>query len=99
MSIEPLTSVTIARTSGDHVRSTLWAIIQDDGKIEYERSDYGPLVEEVWGRDEYEYNVTVPSEFKDTVLLLLVAEHFADDKAFREWLEAKGVPFETSSWP
>jgi hypothetical protein len=97
--MEPWTSVVMGRTTGDNVRSTLWAAILDDGRLAVERSDYGKLVEEVWGRDEYEYNVAVPVEYKDTVLLLLIKDYVKDDVAFREWLEAKGVPFETSSWP
>jgi hypothetical protein len=97
--MQPIKSVTIARTSGDRVHSTLWANIQEDGRLQFERSDYGPLVEEVWGRDEYEYNVAVAAELKDSVLLLLIKQFLPDDKAFREWLEAQGVPFETSSWP
>lgn len=97
--MEPLKSVVMGRTTGDNVRSTLWAAIEEDGRLEVQRSDYGKLVEEVWGRDEYEYNVAVAAELKDTVLLLLIKDYMKDDVAFREWLEAKGVPFETSSWP
>jgi len=97
--IKPLKSVTIGRQTGDRVQSTLWAVITDDGRLEVERSDYGQLVEEVWGRDEYEYNVTVAEDYKDTVLLLLIKDYMKDDVAFREWLRAKDVPFETSSWP
>ncbi len=99
MRVEPLTSVVMGRNEGENVRSTLWAAIEEDGRLEVQRSDYGKLVEEVWGRDEYEYNVAVAAGYKDTVLLLLVKDFMKDDVAFREWLEAKGVPFETSSWP
>ena len=60
--IPPLKSVALGRTEGDQVRSTLWAVILDDGALEVERSDYGPLVEEVWHRDEHEYNVTVSAD-------------------------------------
>jgi hypothetical protein len=97
--IEPLKSVTLSRTQGEHVRSTLWAVILDDGGLEIERSDYGPLVEEVWNRDEHEYNVTVAADYKDTVLLMLIQDYIRDDIAFRNWLEEKGIPFQTSMWP
>jgi hypothetical protein len=97
--VEPLQSVVMGRTEGENVKSTLWAVIEEDGRLEVQRSDYGKLVEEVWGRDEYEYNVAVAARYKDTVLLLLIKDFMKDDVAFRGWLEAKGVPFETSSWP
>ena len=97
--MEPLKSVVMGRTTGDNVRSTLWAVIGEDGRLEVQRSDYGKLVEEVWGRDEYEYNVAVPVEYKDTVLLPLIKDFIKNDVAFRGWLEAQGVQFETSSWP
>jgi hypothetical protein len=97
--IQPLKSVTLGRTQSESVRSTLWAVILDDAALEIERSDYGPVVDEVWHRDEHEYNVTVPADYKDTVLLLLIKDYVRDDVAFRGWLEEKGIPFQTSMWP
>jgi hypothetical protein len=97
--IQPLKSVTLSRTQGERVRSTMWAVILDDGALEYERSDYGPVVEEYWHRDEHEYNVTLPAEYKDTVMLLLIKDYVRDDVTFRVWLEEKGIPFQTSMWP
>jgi hypothetical protein len=88
--IQPLKSVTLSRTQGERVRSTMWAVILDDGALESERSDYGAVVEEFWRRDEHEYNATVPVEYKDTVLLL-IKDYVRDEAAFRGWLEEMGM--------
>jgi hypothetical protein len=41
----------------------------------------------------------VAADYKDTVLLMLIQDYIRDDIAFRNWLEEKGIPFQTSMWP
>ncbi len=96
---EPLKSVVLQRLEGDQAAWTVWAVITDAGELEIERSDYGPRVDDGWARDESEFNLTVPAEFKDTVLLLLIQERFSDEAAFRQWLTEKGLPFRESHYP
>jgi hypothetical protein len=51
----------------------------------------------MWGHD-YEYDVTISKEWKDTVLLHLAKERFKTVSEFKKWLDEKEIPSETSLW-
>jgi hypothetical protein len=59
--------------------------------------DFGPEVDKMWGHD-YEYDVTISKEWKDTVLLHLAKERFKTVSEFKKWLDEKETPSETSLW-
>jgi len=78
--------------------SYLDAKIDDQENLVMEGYDIGKSPEEFWGDDDYEYWVVVQKEFKDTVLLWLLKEHFRTSTDFMNWLKSKNIPYEFSSW-
>ena len=72
--------------------------IGDDGSLVLEGHDLGSTVAKFWPDDEYEYWLTVPANYRDTVLLWLIKERFSSDVEFREWLDEKGIPHEFANW-
>ncbi len=88
------------------VRHRLEAKIDEKGNLVLEGYDIGSFVEEHWGDSDYEWWITIKSEDKDRVLLLLLQQVFGDkgkrfssDAGFREWLKANGVESEFFSYP
>lgn len=81
----------------ESVRVRLTARIEHNGDLILDGYDSGKLVEDVWGSDDYEYSLTVKADYKNTILLNLIKEKFANDSQFRTWLDEKGIPsdFET----
>jgi hypothetical protein len=69
--------------------------IRDDGLLHVNSFDYGPEVERLWG-DDYEYDIYVEKEWKDSILLLLLQEKFKSTSDFKKWLDSKGVLCTTS---
>ena len=72
--------------------------IEGPGDLVLDGADAGPAVEEFWGDWDYEYSLTVPAAWKDTVLLHLMKERFTETTPFQEWCEARGIPAEFFSW-
>lgn len=89
--------IEIIRSKSERVSVRLTARIDERGDLILDGYDSGALVEEVWGSDDYEYSLTVKAEYKDTILLNLIKEKFANDSQFRTWLDEKRIPsdFET----
>lgn len=76
----------------------LAAMIVDNGDLQLEGYDIGDSVEEFWGDDDYEYWVTVASNYKDTLLLHLLKERFKDSSSFMAWLKQKDIPYQFDSY-
>ncbi len=66
--------------------------IKESGDLEFEGQDLGPETEKLTGQDEYEYFLTVPAEYKDTILIHLIKQNFRDDSSFKKWLDEKQIP-------
>lgn len=71
--------------------------IEDNGALHLGSFDFGPEVDKMWGHD-YEYDITIEKEWKDTVLLLLMQEHFKSASEFKKWSDKKNIPSTTSLW-
>ncbi|MBP9718241.1 hypothetical protein KBD59_03015 [Candidatus Gracilibacteria bacterium] len=87
------------RKNGSDVER-IWIEINPDGSLVLHGQDLGPRVEEQWGRDEYEYSLTIPASEKDRVLLELLKEKYADTRCsqqLRDWLTEKKIPHEFSN--
>ena len=104
---EPIRQIKLIESRGEKLSVFLDAKINDQEDLVLEGQDLGPRVEEYWGDSDYEYWVVVPKAYKDTVLLWLLKERFAEgtppaafksDSEFSEWLKAKGIPYEFSSY-
>ena len=72
--------------------------IGQDGELLLEGQDFSRAAEETWGDREYEYWTTVPSGYKDTVLLWLLKERFDSMDEVTSWLNEKGIPNSFKSW-
>jgi hypothetical protein len=88
------------------IESHLRLYIAPDGSLVLEGQDLGEGVCNFFPESDgdYEYWLTLPSEFKDWALLNLIAEHFSGEKEkaldvlFRQWLEEKKIPCKFSSY-
>lgn len=89
---EPLQRIVIAETQHDDLHIELIARIDDNGDLVLEGYDRGKFVQEHFGDSDYEYWLKVPRDWKDTVLLYMLREHFENDAGFRAWLEAHNIP-------
>lgn len=84
-------------------RSAVDFELKADGTLELTGHDVGEAAERSFGRDDYEYWVTVETSDKDKLLLALLAERFAGDAQasthLMKYLESKGVRYKFDSWP
>jgi hypothetical protein len=71
--------------------------IEDNGNLNVGSFDFGPDIDRMWGHD-YEYDITTEKEWKDSVLLLLMQEHFKTASEFKKWIDQKSIPATTSLW-
>ena len=79
-------------------KSYLDAVIRENGDLVLSGQDVGEFVQQVWGDWDYEYWVTVKSDYKDTVLLHLIKDKFDSETKFQEWLKSKDIPCEFTSY-
>lgn len=95
----PITEVTLRDQEGKNISVKLSARIDEKGNLVLYGYDCGDRVKEFWGAsDDYEYWLTIPKEYKDTVLLWLIKDRFDSDETFRTWLESKGIPCTLDCW-
>ncbi len=73
------------------------ANIKENGDLHFGSYDFGPEVNKMWGHS-YDYDVYIENEWKDTIILLLVQEHFKTASEFKNWIDQKSIPATTSSW-
>lgn len=78
--------------------SLLDAYQAENGDLVLEGYDRGPDVAAQFGDSDYEYWRRVRKEHVPRVLLELIKDRFDSDVKFHEWLQAKGIPDEFSSW-
>lgn len=71
------------------------ANIEENGALHLSSFDFGPEVDKMWGHD-YEYDITIEKEWKDTILLFLIQEHFKTTSEFKKWCDEKSIPSTTS---
>lgn len=79
-------------------KSYLDASISESGSLVLEGCDNGETVKKIWGDFDYEYQITVNNEYKDTVLLHLIKNSFDSESKFMKWLEEREIPFEFNSY-
>jgi hypothetical protein len=89
-----INKITLIKSDSERVSVRLTARIGAGGDLILEGFDYGEFVEEVFGDDDYEYSLTVKADYKDTILLNLIKEKFANDSEFKLWLDEKQIPSE-----
>jgi hypothetical protein len=93
--------IEIARQEGTEFRAVRLAL-EDDGGIKIDAQDIGPTVTEIWGDDDYEFWVRVPSASVSKLAFELLREKFTGQLgavgAFRNWCKTHGVQHEFDSW-
>lgn len=77
--------------------SDLKVSVNERQDVVMEGVDGGQRIEELTGDWDYEYWVTVRAEWKETLLLHLLKERFADSTRFKAWLEQQNIPYEFHS--
>jgi hypothetical protein len=84
--------VELVRIDNERVTAnTDGVIVGRRGELRLEGEDWGPLVEQFFGRDDHEYAVTVGSAHRNTVQVMLVVERFgADAGEMLSWLRDRG---------
>lgn len=95
---KPLDRVVLMDVHHKGLRVELIARIDEQGNLVLEGWDRGDFVKAALDDSDYEYWLKVPRAYKDTVLLWLIQERFANDSEFRAWLNAKAIPNEFSSY-
>ena len=94
-------TIEIARQEGTEFRSVRLAV-EEDGAIKMDAQDMGPTVTQIWGDDDYEFWVRVPSASVCKLAFELLREkfigHLGAVDAFRDWCKTHGVEHEFDSW-
>jgi len=52
----------------------------------------------MFGDWDYEYWLTIPEKFKETIMLNLIKDRFSSVHEIKEWLDQLGIPSEFSSY-
>jgi len=89
-----INKITLIESKTEGIFVHLTARIDENGALILEGADTGDFVEAHFGKRDYEFSLTVAAEYKDTILLNLIREKFANDAEFKTWLEEKRIPGE-----
>lgn len=92
------TELLIRHEKFDDGYSELLVRIDPDGDLVLDGCDAGELARETFGDWDYEYWLTVPAEWKNTLLLHLVKERFSSVHDMQEWLEKREIPSKFTSY-
>ena len=68
------------------------------GDLVIDGCDAGELAEEMFGDWDYEYWLTIPEKFKETIMLNLIKDRFSSVHEIKKWLDQLGIPSEFSSY-
>ena len=79
----------IYREDGKNFRS-IRADFKDDGRLVLSGQDMGPITEEFWGKDEYEYFMIVPKESVEMFTLNLLKHVFNNDNNV-DWMDLRNI--------
>ncbi len=92
-----VTSLTVGEVEKEGYRGKIDISIKENGDLDMGLFEFGEMVEKYKGGD-YEYDLVVAKEDKDSVLLHLIKEKFENTSGFKKWLEEHNIPFKESSW-
>lgn len=87
-----LTEVALFERNDENGHSRDLVRVCADGPLNFDSFDTGPLPDSAWGRD-YEYDLDISADWKDTILLLLFKERFTANCDFRNWAKAHDIPY------
>jgi hypothetical protein len=94
-------SYELARQTGADSRS-IDVALHDDGSIRLDGLDMGPMVEQTWGGDDYEFWVTIPPEAVGRLAVELLRQRYMGDlgavEALSEFCAELGIDHQSGSW-
>ena len=89
-----INKITLIESKSDRISVHLTAKVDENGDLILEGQDLGEFVQEQFGDSDFEFSLKVKAEYKDTILLNLIKEKFANDSEFKAWLDEKQIPSE-----
>ncbi len=96
--MDPIRALLIRSEETSDGYSRLEVRIDEAESLVMEGSDAGEEVRRLFGDSDFEYWLTVPAAFKDTVLLCLILDRFQSVHDLRAWLEQRSIPCEFTSY-
>jgi hypothetical protein len=87
-----INKITLIESKSEGLSVHLAARIAENGDLILEGYDIGQFVEDRFGKSDYEFSLKIQAEYKDTILLKLIGEKFANDAEFKAWLDEKQIP-------
>jgi hypothetical protein len=95
-------SIEIARQTRPECDTSISARIETDGSLRFEGGDVGELPKRMFGDEDYEYWVTVPTAEIGRLILFLLKEKYGGNinavDEFRGFCETNGVRHEFMVW-
>jgi hypothetical protein len=100
--LEKVTTVQLAKQEGTESRSVRLHIGRD-GTIRMDAHDMGPIVEQIWNHEDYEFSVQVPASAVGKLAFELLRDKFSGNLSavdeFRSFCAERGILHEFYSWP
>ena len=96
--MKPIKKVIIKDEKYEDGYSELLAKISEKGDLVIDGCDAGELAKEMFGDWDYEYWLTIPEKFKETIMLNLIKDRFSSVDEIKKWLDQLGIPSEFSSY-
>jgi len=90
---DPIQTLLIKTQETDKITTSSSIRVSDSGDILFEVYNSGKQVKMVRGKWSYKDVLTIPSNYKDTILLYLLKEHHPYLFELKEWIKDKGIPF------
>ena len=73
------------------------ARIEDNGDLRFSGQDIGEAPEQIFGKDDYEYWLTIPAAEKDRLLLSLIEKIYKGNASviseMKEFLDERNIPY------
>lgn len=89
---KPITALTLVDREHGGESNRLDAKIKADGDLSLEGYYAGPMCEKFFGDSDYEFWLTIPAAYKDTILLHLLKERFDSAQSMGAWLKELDIP-------
>ena len=94
-----INEILIKKVDNDKIYFSLKIKIDDKNNLVFEDYTIGQICQDFTDHDDYEYNIIVKNENKDTLLLKLLEEKIHSVKEYQEYLDKIGIEYEIETWP
>jgi hypothetical protein len=94
--------VTVAERERPGLAESIWVNLDANGSLNFHGQDLGDDIKPIWGDDEYEYGIIVPSAEIGRLVLLLLKEKYDGDigavDKFQKFCKDNKIANEFWSW-